>query len=185
MDYSDVSSLSASDVYQPTAYTLSRRWQKERPVKTSRVVDSSNWEPTDVGPGEDVAVMPGEPASNAVLARETAREALTDLLQKFAVHGFSMSPDHVQVVSPDSAKAAAAFLRLIPLGISMPQVAPDGEGGALFVWEQGARAVLIGVDESRLYVVRDPNTVHSTHFESSFDGESIPRTVIDFLASAQ
>jgi hypothetical protein len=110
---------------------------------------------------------------------------LTDLLHRFAVHGFSMSPDQAQVVSSEAAKAAVAFLRLIPTGISMPKVAPDGDGGALFVWDQGACPVLVGVDEARLYVVRDPNSERSTHLEALFDGESIPRNVMDLLATAQ
>ena len=162
------------------------RWpHRPRLVVTNvRNIASIDGRPTE-NQTADVAVLPGEEASTAAISRAKARVAIVELIQRFAAFGFSTSPDHVLTVSHGSAKTATAFLHCLPVDLPLPKIAPDGDGGTLFVWDGEPTPVLVALDEWRMYVVRAPNTAQSEHFEASFDGESVPRSVLDALRDRQ
>jgi hypothetical protein len=81
-----------------------------------------------------------------------------------------------------SAETALAFIRAMPADRAFPKLAADGEGGLIFLWESQERKAMITVDGGLLWLVRQPGEPDSFHFSPlRFDGETIPRIVIESL----
>ena len=72
-------------------------------------------------------------------------------------------------------------LRQLPKSMQLPQIAPDGEGGLLLVWE-GRKTVLATVDGSKIHLLLDPGTRNSTPYENlPLSGRALPPELLAAL----
>jgi hypothetical protein len=81
-----------------------------------------------------------------------------------------------------STETALAFVWRLPTDRAFPKVAPDGEGGLIFIWGDDRPKALVSVDGTTLSLVINPGTPASDHRPPMrFDGELIPSYILDVL----
>jgi hypothetical protein len=87
-------------------------------------------------------------------------------------------------VDTTTAESAVAFITRLPADRTFPKIAPDGEGGMMFVWNGRERKTLLSIDRTTLLLVSEPGRESSFHFSPlRFDGETIPAIVLEHLPS--
>jgi len=80
-------------------------------------------------------------------------------------------------VQTSSVKAAQSFLRALTPECTLPQVAPDGEGGVLMVWESAG--FFLTFDQWRLHALVGPGTSNIRHVDDvPFYGDFIPVEIL-------
>lgn len=115
------------------------------------------------------------------LGRERTRRALTQLISRLATEGLSFDDRFEYKADPRSAAAASALIRQLPYEYQFPKVAPDDDGDLVMVWKSD-RTVLLTMEAWKLHIVVDPATPKSKHLpEMMFDGEMVPRILLDLL----
>jgi hypothetical protein len=130
----------------------------------------------------NAAVFPGEAASTETIDREKTRDALVDLVQKFAIQGLSWTAGRAVTISPDTATAAAAFFRALPAGKTMPRISPNGEGGLSMVWEDGGDLVIAVLDGWLFHLVVAATTPCATYHDNlPFNGQNIPQAILESI----
>jgi hypothetical protein len=130
----------------------------------------------------DLAVLPGQAATVDAIGREKERDALVDLVRQFAAQGLSWTAGTTVAVSPDTAIAARAFFNALPITKSLPRISPDEDGGLTMVWEGRGDPLLAVLDGWRIHLVDAAATPRARYFDDlPFDGEQIPRVVLDAL----
>ena len=134
-----------------------------------------------------VETWPQIPASSAAFSYdpgiERRRSELLSAIRYLVQSPITWSEREAPVpIDRVSAETALAFIRRIPADRAFPKLAPDGEGGLMFVWDSQERKAMITVDRAFLLLVMDPGQPNSHHFTPlRFDGETIPAIVIEAL----
>lgn len=130
----------------------------------------------------DVAVLPGEAATADAIARDKARSALIELVQKFYDQGFSWSAGINIKISSHTIEAARAFFRVLPDDVILPKISPDGEGGLLMAWESRDKLVMAVIDGWLMHLVDAATTTNAVYLDDIlFDGNRIPSAIMDAL----
>jgi hypothetical protein len=125
---------------------------------------------------------PSITASGYDPSTERRRAQLMSIIRDWARNPITWSEREPAPVDSLSAETAIAFLRRLPPDRAFPKIAPDGEGGLMFVWEGRERKTLLTIDRVMLLLVSEPGRPISHHFGPlRFDGEAIPRIVIEHL----
>jgi hypothetical protein len=113
---------------------------------------------------------------------ERARLELLGAIRYLAKTPITWSEREPMPIDALSAETALAFIRCIPGDRAFPKLAPDGEGGLIFVWDSQERKAMITVDRAFLLLVTNPGERESYHFSPlRFDGETIPPIIVDSL----
>lgn len=85
-------------------------------------------------------------------------------------------------VTEGSAATAIRFLKSLPANRHLPQVAPDGEGDVLLVWEPPSGNCIVTVQDDLLHVLDLPGTRNVEHIDAQpFYGERIPVAVLQAI----
>jgi hypothetical protein len=113
---------------------------------------------------------------------ERQRKLLMSTIGLLARHSATWSEREPVPIGRVSAETAFAFIRELPTDRAFPDVAPDGDGGIVMIWNRPDNRLLITVDEATLLCVRDPGGLGSYHFAPlRFDGETIPPMIMEQL----
>jgi hypothetical protein len=113
---------------------------------------------------------------------ERARSELLAAIRYLAKTPITWSEREPAPIDRLSAETALAFIRCMPADRAFPKLAPDGEGGIMFVWDSQERKAMITVDRAFLLLVIHPGESDSYHFRPlRFDGETIPPIIVEEL----
>lgn len=130
----------------------------------------------------DVAVLPGEAATADAIGREKERDALVELVQKFAVYGLSWNAERAVKISWATTNAAIAFFLALPARAALPRISPDGEGGLLMAWETRDDLVIAVLDGRCIHLVASATTPRARyHDDLPFDGGQIPTEILESI----
>lgn len=115
-------------------------------------------------------------------ATERKRVKLIGVIKHLAANPISWTERDPITIDKVSAETAIDFIRQLPPDRAFPKVAPDGEGGIMFVWENSSLKELITVDRTTLLLIENPGQPSSYHFRPlRFDGERIPPIILEHL----
>jgi hypothetical protein len=115
-------------------------------------------------------------------AVERQRAALISAIRYLVKNPTNWSAGQAAPIETISAETAVAFMRCLPVDRAFPLIAPDGEGGVVFLWDVADCRALITCDGAKLLLVRDPGAPNSFHFSPlRFDGEAIPSIILEHL----
>ena len=131
----------------------------------------------------DVAVMPGSNLTLELLSRETGKRMLRSLVERMYRAPLSWEIEKPAGLVEDTMLAALAFIDLLPDNVSLPRIAPDGEGGLTLRWDTGNdRSHLLGIDSWRLHFVFNAGRHDALYLEDvRFTGQTIPDEIRDRL----
>jgi hypothetical protein len=89
------------------------------------------------------------------------------------------------VVNDVSAQSAQKFLRCLPGNAILPQVAPDGEGDIMFVWDGPTTpSCVVVVEKNALHLVSGIGTPEARQIDQQrFLGVRIPPIILDQIPS--
>jgi hypothetical protein len=122
----------------------------------------------------DVAVLPGQYLSAAVVAREKMRDLLIT-----SVHRFAAESVDAYRVSAETAEASVGFIKALGGTMQLPKIAPDGEGGLMAVWDDGDAPIALVVDNWNMHLVTGATTPRAQYFDSlPFDGTRLPEELV-------
>ena len=171
--------LRSMRVFSETAYKLP--WRTRRRSRSGDIELRESLELTETE-SASAAVFPGEAATTDTIGRERARDALVDIVQKFAVYGLSWSAEGAVKISSETANAAAAFFHALPARAALPRISPDGEGGLLMAWETRGDLVVAVLAGWRIHLVAAATTPRARYLDDLlFDGEQIPRVILESI----
>lgn len=126
----------------------------------------------------DTTVYPGEYVTDDLLIRKRAKEGLIWLIGQIAVPVLgAWTDDQPDRISGDTARAATAFLRQLPLYVALPHISPDGEGSLAMLWE-GADPLLVTIDNWRIHMVEGATTEHAKYLDDVPFAEEVPQGVL-------
>ncbi len=125
----------------------------------------------------DTTVYPGEYVTDDLLGRKHAKDGLVRLMEQLAVPGGGWTSDRPDRISGDTARAAMAFLRQLPLRATLPRISPDGEGSLAMLWE-GTDPLLVTIDNWRIHMVEGATTAHAKYLDDVPFAEEIPEGVL-------
>jgi hypothetical protein len=116
--------------------------------------------------------------------RSQARDRLISLIGQMQREGYSCVEERTSRISQDSAESAKALFELLLPSHRVPQIAPDGEGGLLAVWEDADSPTVLVIDNWRLHLVVAAATPNAKYFDDvPFDGERVPDVVAESIPS--
>ena len=131
----------------------------------------------------DVAVIPGQAATEKAIARARSKDQLIDLVRNFAKLKGDVHSVGVAEISDETSKAAISLFNALPSLTSMAKVRPEGEGGLTVLWSNDAERVILVIDDWKLHLVRRAATSHAEYFDDlPFDGEKVPAELIEAIS---
>lgn len=84
-------------------------------------------------------------------------------------------------LNAESADTARKFFRALPNDRELPQIAPDGEGGLLLVWEPPIGNCIVTVQNDRLHLVTNPGTPAVGYVDDEPFRGRIPVSILHLL----
>jgi hypothetical protein len=115
--------------------------------------------------------------SNEQVAFEKRRSRLISAVNRMKRHAVNWSGADT-CVREESADTAIQFLRYLPGDAILPQVAPDGEGDIMFVWDYQNGNCIVTVERHLLHLVSKPGTSDEKHIgPQQFLGFTIPTAI--------
>jgi hypothetical protein len=178
--FSDTQSTFAGQV--PSARRLSkfRAWRPTPRFSAEEIKRREHVIVTEYS-GEDLSVLPGQPATSDVFEFIDAKARLVRLIHQFASDGFDTEETEERIGS-GTVDASSKLIDLLPLSSHLPKLSPDGDGGLMAVWESGDSAVIVVVDDWKLHVVTGAATPQAQYFDAlAFDGISLPTPLLDAI----
>jgi hypothetical protein len=116
--------------------------------------------------------------SSEILEYEDRKVQLQTIIDELAREAPSWDAEPV-TVDVNVVATAQRFLRALPTNRELPQVAPDGEGDLLFVWETPHGNCILTVQNDVLHLVDNPGTQYAEHIDAQqFVGRRIPVSIL-------
>jgi hypothetical protein len=111
---------------------------------------------------------------------ERTRQALVGAIEHMVTSPITWREEEPAPIDSLSAETAIAFIQQLPSDRAFPKLAPDGEGGIMFVWREQSPRALITADKGKLLLIANPGQPDSHHFRPlNFDGETIPALILE------
>jgi hypothetical protein len=113
----------------------------------------------------DSSALPGEAIVATTLRFDHERDNLIRLAARFATEGFSWGGREDVRITKDTARAFGALIARLPVGSSLPRIAPDGEGGLLLHWNVASQEVLAVLDNWTFHIIEAPTTPRAHYYD--------------------
>ncbi|MBK8233377.1 MAG: hypothetical protein IPK72_23085 [Candidatus Eisenbacteria bacterium] len=85
-----------------------------------------------------------------------------------------------ELVAPGASSKAEQLIRALPVGIPLPEVAPEPDGSISFDWiASRLRSISVSVGESARLAYAWVDGSESGHAVAWFDGEAVPEGLLD------
>jgi len=129
----------------------------------------------------ETGVYADQDTSSSRLAFDTRRARLEGVIKDMLKVAPSWDGSETKV-SPESALTALKFIGSLPSNRRLPQVAPDGEGDIMFVWQPPNGDCIVTVQDKLIHLVNAPGSPDVEHVDAQrFLGEHIPVLVLQYI----
>jgi hypothetical protein len=105
-----------------------------------------------------------------------------ELLYKFSQETGSISYDSETRIDDASLYASRRFLSSLPVAFPLPRIAPDGDGGVMFVWNTNSKTTIMVIEGSVFHLVKNAGTDKAEYFDNIPLQEIPPLELISALS---
>ena len=135
--------------------------------------------PLEIQNVDDVAILNRAQAQVFEIHTERAKRRLIALLGRFHDEGYSSVAARENKISKQSWEVAVEFIRLLPFGVTLPQILPDSEGGVIFAWANNDRKFFLTIENYTLHAVDRAGTPNAAYLDNvKFRGDKIPAEIL-------
>lgn len=108
------------------------------------------------------------------------------LIQLLAIFYYQSNVEHqtdFERITDDTVVNSKCFLDiLVKESIPLPKIAPDGDGGIIFAWENSKKSMLVALQDNLISFVNNAGTPKAVYKDDLlFDSNTIPKDLMEAL----